>query len=59
MAKIVASMAINPTLSMIEPSTGPRSERRPTSARVISDWAISVANPAALPTIPRKYELSR
>ena len=43
-AKMVASMAISPTLSMMEPSTGPRSDRRPTPARVISDWAMTTGN---------------
>ena len=49
---MVASMAISPTLNMMQPSTGPRSERSPTSARVISDWAMTSGNRIARLSIP-------
>src|SRR4051794_12753579 len=39
---MVESMAISPTLSMMESRTGPRSERNPTSARETSDSAMTV-----------------
>ncbi len=38
-ARMVESRATSATLSITEPRIGPRSDRRPTSARVIVSWA--------------------
>ena len=51
-ARMVESRATSATLSITEPRIGPRSERRPTSARVIVCWATYSGNPSHSPAIP-------
>ena len=52
-ARMVASIATSPTLSITASRIGPRSDRSPTLARSIRSVVISVANVCDLTTIPR------
>src|SRR5690349_18982977 len=53
-ARMVESMAISPTLSMMDSRTGPRSDRKPTSALVTSVCVTTGDNPGVTPAIPRR-----